>query len=156
MPWTPLNFGKYKDKTLPQVVLMDPDWFFWAWEEKIFQDKPIYLREVEDIFRKSTHIKVPQRGGEKIVVEYVINPASLKFDSARLVPASSPRHEGASQMRRLDVFSLRFPRDIKTYDKYGGKSLIEVLKRDILGNPRMRLTKRCCEAFFDDPNNFCL
>jgi hypothetical protein len=28
MAWTALTFGKHADKTLPQVVIADPDWFY--------------------------------------------------------------------------------------------------------------------------------
>ena len=39
MKWTVVNFGKFKDKnlTLPQIVLQDPDWFFWAVGEGVFK-----------------------------------------------------------------------------------------------------------------------
>jgi hypothetical protein len=32
MYWTKLNFGKHKGLTLPQVILKDADWFFYAYE----------------------------------------------------------------------------------------------------------------------------
>jgi hypothetical protein len=156
MPWSPLNFGKYKGKTLPQIVLLDPDWFFWAWETEIFKDKEVYLTEATDIFWKSTHIRVPQQGPEKMVVEYIFSPASLKFDGAKLVSETSPRHAGASKTLRTDDFNLRIPRTNVAYDKSGGTWLIQAFKRYILGSPRTRLTKERCEAFFDDSNNFCL
>jgi hypothetical protein len=28
--WLQLRFGKHEGKTLPQIVLSDPDYFFWA------------------------------------------------------------------------------------------------------------------------------
>ena len=154
MPWTELDFGKYKGKTLPQIVLKDPDWFFWAWEENVFQE--VYLTEARDIYRKSTHIRVPQQGREKMVVEYIISPASLKFDGAKLVSETSPRHAGASKTLRTDDFSLIIARTNVAYDKSGGTLLIQAFKRYILGDTSTRLTKKRCEAFFDDPNNFNL
>ena len=38
MTWSELPFGQRREKTLPQVVLSDPDWFFWAIEKDAFQD----------------------------------------------------------------------------------------------------------------------
>ena len=35
--WTIILFGKYEGKTLPQIVLRDPDWFFWEKHETLFQ-----------------------------------------------------------------------------------------------------------------------
>ena len=37
MNWTTINFGKHQGKTLPQVILDDADWFFWAYENKVLQ-----------------------------------------------------------------------------------------------------------------------
>jgi uncharacterized protein (DUF3820 family) len=28
MTWTPMKFGKYQGKTLPEIIFADPDWFF--------------------------------------------------------------------------------------------------------------------------------
>jgi hypothetical protein len=29
MFWTVVPFGKYESRTLPEIVMLDPDWFFW-------------------------------------------------------------------------------------------------------------------------------
>ncbi len=39
MPWSVVDFGKHQGKTLPQIVFIDPDWFFWAIEESVFSTK---------------------------------------------------------------------------------------------------------------------
>ena len=35
MPYTELNFGKYRGHTLPWIVFHDPSWFFWAYSKGI-------------------------------------------------------------------------------------------------------------------------
>jgi hypothetical protein len=30
--WAKIGYGKHTGKTLPQIILSDPDWFFWALE----------------------------------------------------------------------------------------------------------------------------
>ena len=30
MRWSVVPFGKHKGKTFPEIILQDPDWFFWA------------------------------------------------------------------------------------------------------------------------------
>ena len=30
MKWTTLTFGKHDGKTLPEIIIKDADWFFWA------------------------------------------------------------------------------------------------------------------------------
>lgn len=48
-----LSFGKHSEKTLPQVLFRDPDWFFWAWEEGVFENRPEVYAEAECAFRPS-------------------------------------------------------------------------------------------------------
>jgi hypothetical protein len=36
MRWTTLNFGTHEGKSLPQIVISDPDWFFWAVARGVF------------------------------------------------------------------------------------------------------------------------
>ena len=38
MTFTPLNFGKHQNKTLPQIVFSDLDYFIWAVNENIFKN----------------------------------------------------------------------------------------------------------------------
>ena len=37
MIWNPLPFAKHRGKTVPEIALLDPDWFFWAVEKDIFR-----------------------------------------------------------------------------------------------------------------------
>jgi broad specificity phosphatase PhoE len=30
MHWSEVPFGKYKGKTFPEIIVRDPDWFFWV------------------------------------------------------------------------------------------------------------------------------
>jgi hypothetical protein len=30
MRWSVMPFGKYKGKTFPEIIVRDPDWFFWV------------------------------------------------------------------------------------------------------------------------------
>jgi hypothetical protein len=65
MKWTEVPFGKHEGKTLPQILVSDPDWFFWMRPK-------FYGRlgdEARDLARKATAIKIPGPNGKK-VVEY--------------------------------------------------------------------------------------
>lgn len=33
MPWSIVSFGRHSERTLPQIIFSDPDWFFWAIEK---------------------------------------------------------------------------------------------------------------------------
>ena len=51
----------------------------------------------------------------------------------------------------LDLFAARARHE---YDKWGSRMLVSVLKSDVLGNARLRMTERRCEEFFDDLSHF--
>jgi len=153
MPWSVVSFGRHRGKTLPQIVFHDPDWFFWAYEQGVF--KADLQEQAEELYQKATHIRVPPRGSEKHVAEYVIHPSAGKLVGVELVPVSRPRHEGSPTFRK-DVLDMKFPKTIHGYDKTGGKILIKDLKSILFGSPSRRLMRESIEAFFDYPANFDL
>jgi uncharacterized protein (DUF3820 family) len=66
MSWSTVPFGKYKGKTLPEIIVIDLDWFFWVLPN-------LYGRiaeEAQDLARKVRAIKIPGPGRKKLVVEY--------------------------------------------------------------------------------------
>ncbi|ARU49168.1 hypothetical protein [Sulfurospirillum diekertiae] len=56
MDWSIVKFGKYKNRTLPQIIFEDADWFFWAYKEGALQ-KWLPKYEVELIYKRATRIK---------------------------------------------------------------------------------------------------
>ena len=61
MMWTTFPFGKHQGKTLPQIVLDDPDWFFW-----ILPELDGHLKiEAHDLARKASKIKIPRKNPRK-------------------------------------------------------------------------------------------
>ena len=154
MTWAVLKFGRHKGKTLPQVLFSDPDYFFWGYENGVFtKDLP---EESEELYKKARFIRVPQSGGEKKVVEYMVHKPTRKLGNIRIVPESQPSHQGSSPTFRSEVINLSIPRQLAPYDKMGGKILIAILKPIILGNGNHNLTKRRCEEFFENDENFSL
>jgi len=84
-----VHFGKHKGKTLPQIVLTDPDWFFWAVEQGIFNRSAQLKGEASDVRRKARRIKGRGAKGSKARVEYVIHPHVGKLADVSVVSASS-------------------------------------------------------------------
>ena len=156
MAWTELELGKHTGRTLPEVMFKDADWFFWAYSMGRFKGSPLYGREAADIYRKSRSIKVPQRGDEQLVAEYIVDPRRHNFRGLDLVPISRPPHQGYSQTFRLPVIDMAKIWEIAKYDKGGYQRLISDLKLYLFGSRRVRMTKQRCEAFFDDDANFAL
>jgi hypothetical protein len=68
MIWSKLNFGKHVGRTLPQVVLSDPNWFFWAHRKRIFCDRVAI--DPKSLAARATHIGIPKRHPRDRKVEY--------------------------------------------------------------------------------------
>lgn len=152
MGWTKVNFGKYGGKTLPQIVLKDPDWFFWAISKDVF--KGSLQIEAKEVNRKARSILIPKNDSGDMEVEYVLHPSTKKFSGLEIVPESQALHEGSSFATRKKVVDMGFARDFASYDKLGGGILIDEIKRHIFGDVNYRLTKKRCEDFFSDDSNF--
>ena len=156
MNWAELKFGKHRGRTLPQVMFKDPDWVFWMHTTGFFQNSHVHGREADEIYRKSRVIKVPQTGDEKMVAEYIVDPRNHNFRGLDLVPVSRPPHKGYSITFRSSVIDMALVRQIANYDKSGYQRLVRDIKRYVLGNRSIRMTRSRCEAFFDDDANFAL
>lgn len=150
----PIQIGKFAGKTLPQLIFSDPDYFFWAYENEIFDGE--VEDEADDLYKKAISIRVPQKNGEEMEVEYLVHPTVNKLADVQAVPKTQPVHRGSSPAIRRDVFDLSFPHQIAKFDKLGGKILISRMKAILFGDPRMKLTKKRCEAFFENNENFKL
>ncbi|MGD9244261.1 MAG: hypothetical protein PVH36_04970 [Desulfobacterales bacterium] len=156
MNWTIVNFGKFrgKEKTLPQIMFNDPDWFFDLMEKKIFENYGQLADEARDINFKAQHIKIPSSSGKKMVAEYYIHPSTEKFGDVRVVPEGQPLHEGASETWRQPCFSMAVPREISKYDKKGNRMHLQKLKYYLFGKSNYRITKNRAESFFNNLSNF--
>lgn len=154
MAWTIVGFGSYTDKTLPQILWSDPDWFFWAVEDDRFDGRGVLEAEAKDLDYKARNIKIPNNADGALEVEYIIHQPTRKFSDFQIVSADKPIHEGISPTIRKPLIDMSIPRQICEYDKRGGKALISSLKLYIFGNRSARLTKKRCEQFFDDPSKF--
>lgn len=151
--WTALAFGKFRDKTLPQVLFADPDWFFWAMEEGVLRGYPSLLFQGKELQKKATRIKVPQKGTEPLVVEHFII-ANRRYSHFNLAPEGAPLHQGSSRGHRESVIDLSFPRRLCRYDKTGNKNIVASLKQVYFGNQSTRMTRENCEAFYNCCDNF--
>jgi hypothetical protein len=148
--WTVVNFGKHKGKTLPQIVLTDPDWFFWAVEKQTFDKSTQLKAQANEIRHKATSIRIPS--GSR--VEYAIHPSARRLAGVSLVSTSTPQHDGSSPTHTGDALDLSMARKIAPYDKLGGKIILRAVKFHVFGGKNIRLTRERCERFFDEDTNF--
>jgi hypothetical protein len=154
MSWSEVYFGKHKGKTLPQILFSDPDWFFWACDNNVFANKGLLNKESENVYNKAINIRIPKIKGKKMVAEYVIHRPTMKFTEMVLVPKNQQMYSGSSPTYRENVIDLSFPRQIAGYDKLGCKLLVSSVKYYIFGNRKYKMTKKRCEEFFNNNDNF--
>jgi len=156
MEWTTLYFGKYKGKTLPQVLFIDPDWFFWAIDEGIFNDKSEALKtEAGELEWKARNILIPSSDRESYEVEYYIHPQNVFMDFI-IIPKDTPTHAGPGTTMRSKVIDMRTPIAYKTNDndKLGYKKLVKCLKFVFFKDKNYKMNKALCEDFFNDDSKF--
>jgi hypothetical protein len=152
--WVELDFGKHKGKSLPQVIFADPDWFFWALENKVFDKRAGLRSEANLLNARARSIKPPTDEFSDPVVEYLVHRPTMKFGRFEVVPRSRELHEGGSPAFRSDLIDMSVPRRIAKYDKLGCKSLIASLKHYLFGGEAARITRARAESFFADAANF--
>ena len=66
MHWSVVPFGKYEGKTLPEIIVRDPDWFFWTLPNLY----GTLAEEAQELARRARAIKTPRRGRRHLEVEY--------------------------------------------------------------------------------------
>jgi hypothetical protein len=146
MTWTTLNFGKYIGKTLPQIVLLDPDWFFWVLPRLY----GTLAEEAQALDRRAKAIKIPGPDQETLVVEYQYDNGTRFLGFCFVQANSSVNTKWCRRRRYLD---LSIVRSIRSHDKLAGRRLVRDFRRNYFGQSK-RLTKERCEAFFSNDENF--
>src|ERR1700730_10435540 len=146
--WSTLQFGKHKGKTLPQVVLNDPDWFFWGVGHSIFRDQ--IAEEAQDIARKATQIKIPKPDPDNWRIKYQFTYDD-KFMDLTIIPAKAA-DIGTSHAMIGTHLDLSLIRGLQTYDKFGYRILLAKFREYFLSGSK--LTKERCQHFFYDERNF--
>ncbi|TBF87945.1 hypothetical protein ELG72_37895 [Rhizobium leguminosarum] len=147
-----MPIGKHKGKTLPQILLTDPDYFFWAMEQDDFFRGHL-ATEAKDIHRKARRIKIPKPDPDNWRVEYFLSPDG-KFAHFDIVESNRPPHVGSSRTSRAATLDFAYVRQTKDYDKLGYKLFIKSFKYFYFDSETARLSQSKCEAFFDEPSNF--
>ena len=149
MRWATLTFGKHAGKTLPEIILSDADWVFWAFNKGVF--KGTLANEAEELVQRARAIKIRKRRPKRWQVEYSYDDTG-GFSGFRFVKVDSPWRCGTRSLR-LPYLDLSCVRRGKAYDKRGCRNLLRDFRYCYFGN-HTRLTKQRCEEFFSDKDNF--
>jgi len=148
MNWSTVPFGKYEGKTLPQILLLDPDWFYYMLP-KFYGRLAV---EAQDLARKAMAIKIPGDEAHKKLVEYWCErerpPGSSGFG---FVDANSPCYnDWAIRRPYLDLLIVC---RASPYDKRGCRRLIQCFRHRYFG-PNTKVTKERYEELFSNEDNF--
>jgi hypothetical protein len=150
MSWTKLGFGKHIGLRLPQILMFDPDWFFWAVGKSIFEGR--LAREAEELVTRATAIKPPFKKPEDWAVEYQFERDG-RFRGFEFVEASQRSEYSPFVTVRQPYLDLSYLARRKSYDKGGYRRLMDNFRRVYFGE-NCRISKRRCERFFAESKNF--
>ena len=139
-----MPFGKYQGKSFPEIIVCDPDWFFWALP-KLYGK---LAEEAQELARRARSIKIPRRGRKRLEVAYEFD-MDRRFCGFEFVEADSPLSRWCTRLPYLD---LRWPLRRK-YDKRAGRIMLRDFRIHYFGEHK-RLTKERCEEFFSNDRNF--
>jgi hypothetical protein len=145
MSWSVMPFGKYRGKTLPEIIMLDLDWFFWM-VPKLYGKVGT---EARDLARKAHVIKIPKGRRGKLEVEYRFD-VDNRFCGFAFVKAESWHWRWTVRLHHLDLW---WPLRGKKYNKRASRILIRDFRINYFGK-RKRLTKERCEEFFSNDKNF--
>jgi hypothetical protein len=145
MSWRPMPFGKYAERTLPEILVKDLDWFYWMLP-KLYGGLG---DEARNLAERACAIKIPREDPSNYEVEYRYD-GERRFCGFRIVEADSA--VGSKRTLRLPYVDLsRAVR--KKYDKRSSRLMIREFRNHYFGK-RRRLTKARCERFFSTDRNF--
>jgi len=148
LDWTPLKFGKHEGKTLPQIVLNDPDWFFLGvdlcalpWTTRFWGA----LDRMQSTKHNNTETRSRKLAG------WILLLADDKFSGFSIVKAEIAGIE-SGKCQISSHLDLSYPWQSRPYDKLGNKMMLKSFKHYYFGGSS--LTKEKCENFFYRSKNF--
>lgn len=154
MTWTISHFGNRGSISLPQLLFRDPDFFFHSIMNNTLDSR--ILGEANYILSRATSIKIPSNYGRDMAVHYRLSRVRRrdKFAGLSVIEKNLPNIPYPRSMIVLDVIDMYFPRGLCRYDKSGYKLMIRDIKFIYFGNRSYYMTRRRCEEFFDNDDNF--
>jgi len=150
MRWSTVSFGKHSGRSLPEIILADADWVFWAVSNGVFKGR--LADQAEDIARKARAIKIPKPDPERWQVEYRYDDRH-GFCGFGFVAADVPSYCMSRWLRRSPYLDLSCVRRGRPYDKRGCRYLLRDFRHHYFGD-NTRVTKQRAEEFFSDKRNF--
>jgi hypothetical protein len=146
MSWSTVRFGKYAGKSLPEILITDPDWFYYMLP-KLYGS----LRdEADELALRARAIRIPKKRPKRFAVEYRYD-SDGSFAGFRIVKENRPCH--SKHATRLPHLDLSLVIGGRTYDKRSGRIMIRDFRINYFGEGK-HLNRNRCDRFFSDDRNF--
>lgn len=154
MEWLIVNFGIYEDedKTLPEIILENPDYFLFCFEKDIFKYYDDLKFQAEELYSKIRAIKIPENHSPDLVCEYLNNSKTGIINTIQLNYKDARRDDNC--VYRESYIDLAFPREFNPDAKRVTNKLLPQLFFILFGDRDVLLSKTMCENFFSDDYNF--
>jgi hypothetical protein len=135
---------------LPEIIVNDADWFFWAIENQVLNGR--LADEAEELMQRATAIKIrrPDRG--RWCTEYQFEKNG-RFHGFEIVDVDFSFSSRSLHVRRSPYLDLSCLRRGRCYDKLGCRNLLRDFRRHFFGGDTY-LTRRRIEKFFSCRKNF--
>jgi hypothetical protein len=150
--WTPLPDGKHAGKTLPEVMLSDPDFVFRALEAGEFSGD--MLDQATEVCRRATRIWASLDEPRGVTVFYSLHayyPDHFNGYSVLSKKDSKHRRYAKFSAAQTPYFDLSMPRRIAPSDRDATAVVLGGVKLLHFGDPNAALTREQAERFFSDP-----
>jgi hypothetical protein len=146
--WLPVPFGKHIGKTLPELLINDPSYFFWALAKGIFLGKLSHQAQI--VAARARHVLPPISEPNDHQYAMRFNERG-KLESVAIMKMA-PDLGDVLPLRHFDfsVFCLLGRREAKTKVK-----ILNWLKGELFGREGP-ISQEACEAFLSDDDNFDL
>jgi hypothetical protein len=142
--WILMPFGKYRGLTLPQVLFVDPDYFFWL--EGVLRG--VLATEAEEVARKACHVRIPKEPAEAFMVEYLFERDG-KFVCFRIVRKDRERYPESHIVHRAPHLDFSYLRKRQEYAKRAYVRFLRCFRKEFFGSKSAHMTKDRCEEFFN-------
>jgi len=152
--WRVIDFGKHAGKTLTEILMEDPAWFYWGIDNNVFRHNTGFLAEASELSIKGRFIKLPQSIYEDVYIEFIFNAKnSYKYKSLRLVPSIQPEDLSIPKIRNRHIdLSIFYNMKISIDSK---RHLLKDIKKYLFGR-NFKKSKNKYDQFFNNDDNFCL
>jgi hypothetical protein len=150
-----LGFGRYRSKTLEWLFFNDPGYVWWMIDDGAEKNlKEAARTRFDQLVRRAKQLAVP--GKCRHCDKPISRMSVIEHPSGGLARVDffcEKCHHGDGSHSLLTTPAFYTPDFFKSYDKLGGKILVDAIKYAYYGK-KVQMTQTKMEEFFDKPSNF--